>query len=71
MAPPGTTLVLLDEAQALAALILPVAPRERPSTTPRLTIDALLARLALGERPALELSGRGAGRKDAGAAGED
>lgn len=45
----GVPLDLLDEAQALAVLILPFAPWERPTGTPGLTIDPLLARLALGD----------------------
>ena len=45
----GTLLDLLEEAQALAELILPFAPWERPTATPGLTIDVLLARAALGE----------------------
>ena len=40
---------LLDDAQALAGLILPFAPWERPSGTPGLTIDALLVQAALGD----------------------
>lgn len=45
-APPGE---LLDDAQALAALILPFAPSERASGTPGRTIDALLAQAGLGD----------------------
>ncbi len=45
----GMPLDLLDEAQALAVLILPFAPWERLTGTPGLTIDLLLARLALGD----------------------
>lgn len=45
----GAPLNLLDEAQTLAVLILPFAPWERPTGTPGLTIDLLLARLALGD----------------------
>jgi len=45
----GAPLALLDEVQALAELILPFAPWERPTGTPGLTIDAFLARSGLGD----------------------
>lgn len=45
----GDAPALLDETQALAELILPFAPWERPGGTPGLTIDALLARFGLGD----------------------
>lgn len=46
------TAVLLDQAEALAGLILPFAPWQRPVGTPGRTIDRLLAEQKLGrERP--------------------
>lgn len=48
----GDAAMLLDQAEALAGLILPFAPWQRPVGTPGLTIDRLLAEQALGrERP--------------------
>lgn len=49
---PMTAAASLEACAALAALMLPFAPWERPVGTPGRTIDALLARHALGrERP--------------------